>query len=169
MGSTFLDTTAVVCLPADLGAASGSSQPKEPRPVEHKAPTTRKALDRRAEARRMFPRRTASPQDGDDDPYLGTAAICARYSMAPRSWYRNRALFPPPDVTINNRQLWRRSTLDAFDAQQRDKSIARARDAVGELREFIVKRVTLTKTDTAALEKLLATATRIEPAELAAR
>jgi hypothetical protein len=108
------------------------------------------------------PRRRADPGE-DPDPYLGTAAICARYSVASRTWYRVRALFPPCDISLNGRQLWRRSTLERFDAEQKSASMAQAREAVDHLREFVTTRAVLSKSESVILEKLLAAATRMEP------
>jgi hypothetical protein len=46
--------------------------------------------------------------------------------------------------------------------------MAQAREAVDHLREFVTTRAVLSKSESVILETLLAAATRMEPAELAA-
>jgi hypothetical protein len=106
--------------------------------------------------------------EGMDDPYINSSGVCQRYNFSRRTYHRHRSQLPIPDLVINGRALWRRSSLDRHDAAQRDQNVSKARAAVDRLREFITKHAALSKSENAILENLLAAATRMEPAELAA-
>jgi len=57
--------------------------------------------------------------------YFTRGLIAARYRRHPRTisrWQNDPSVgFPPPDMTINDRNYWSDETLDAFDASRRNK------------------------------------------------
>jgi hypothetical protein len=102
----------------------------------------------------------------DPDPYFFGADIEARYHWSARTRYRNEKLLGEPDIVVNGRKGWRRSTLDKRDAEQRGISMACVRKSIEELREFVIAHSDLTGAQRTTLNRLINAATRFSPSDL---